>query len=107
MTDFPDVYAIGDNADVPVPRAGAFAERGATAVAERILAMLDGRPVAPFDGSGACYIDFGGGRVARVDVTFTAGQGVTGGTFSEPSLTIGREKEESGPVRIAHWFGSR
>ena len=51
MTDFPDVYAIGDNADVPVPRAGAFAERGATAVAERILAMLDGRPVARSTGA--------------------------------------------------------
>jgi sulfide:quinone oxidoreductase len=107
LTEFPDVYAIGDCADVPVPRAGAFAERAGVTVAERILSMLDDRPVTPFDGNGACYIDFGGGRVGRVDVTFTAGQGVTGGLFREPSLTIGREREESGPGRIAYWFGSR
>jgi sulfide:quinone oxidoreductase len=106
LTDYPDVYAIGDSADVPVPRAGAFAERAGVAVAERILSMLDGRPVAPFDGHGACYIDFGGGRVGRVDVTFQLGEGVTGGVFNEPSLTIGREKEGSGPMRIARWFGS-
>jgi sulfide:quinone oxidoreductase len=106
QTEYPDVYAIGDSADVPVPRAGTFAQRAGVAVAERILSTLDGRPVGPFDGNGACYIDFGGGRVARVDVTFATGQGVTGGVFSEPSLTIGREKEESGPVRIAHWFGA-
>ncbi|HVV74922.1 MAG TPA: FAD-dependent oxidoreductase [Mycobacteriales bacterium] len=105
QTDYPDVYAIGDCADVPVPRAGAFAERAAVVVADRILAQFDGRPVAPFDGHGSCYIDFGGGRVARVDVTFGSAEGPKGGSFSEPSLTIGREKEESGPGRIAHWFG--
>src|SRR5436305_6683642 len=81
MTEYQDVYAVGDSADVPVPRAGSFAERGGATVAERILAMLDGRPVGPFDAYGACYIDFGGGRVGRVDVSFSAGQGVTGGIF--------------------------
>jgi sulfide:quinone oxidoreductase len=106
QTEHPDVFAIGDCADAPVPRAGTFAERAAMAVAERILAKLDGRPVAPFDGRGACYIEFGGGRVARVDVSVTVDDGATSGSFSEPSLTIGREKEESGPVRIARWFGS-
>ncbi|HWC33715.1 MAG TPA: FAD-dependent oxidoreductase [Mycobacteriales bacterium] len=104
-TEFPDVFALGDCADAPVPRAGSFAERAARVVAERILSKLDGREVPPFDGSGTCYIEFGGGRVARVDVTMAA-DGMKGGPFNEPSLTIGREKEESGPVRIAHWFGS-
>lgn len=107
QTEYPDVYAIGDCADVPVPRAGGFAERAGGVVAERILSQLDGRPVAPFDGHGSCYIDFGGGRVARVDINFMTSDGPKGGPFREPSLTIGREKEESGPGRIAHWFGSR
>jgi sulfide:quinone oxidoreductase len=107
MTEHPDVYAIGDSADVPVPRAGAFAERAAMFVAERILSMLDDRPVSPFDGNGACYIDFGAGRVARVDVTYTTGEGITGGIYNEPSVAIGREKEDSGPARIARWFGTR
>src|SRR4051794_7201134 len=37
-TPFPDVYAVGDVADAPVPRAGVFAERAAAVVAEQILA---------------------------------------------------------------------
>lgn len=106
QTEIPDVYAIGDCADPPVPRAGVYAERAAAVVAEQILAKLDGREVALYDGYGACYIDFGGARVARVEVTFMSNEGIKGGPFSEPSLTIGREKEEAGPARIAHWFGS-
>ncbi|HVS68780.1 MAG TPA: FAD/NAD(P)-binding oxidoreductase [Mycobacteriales bacterium] len=105
LTAHPDVYAIGDCADAPVPRAGAFAERAAVFVAERVLAMLDNRPVAPYDGYGSCYIEFGGGRVASVEVTFMSAGTVKGGPFNEPSLTIGREKEDSGPARIARWFG--
>jgi sulfide:quinone oxidoreductase len=104
-TDYPDVFAIGDCADAPVPRAGVYAERAAAVVAEQILSKLDGRDVAPYDGYGSCYIEFGGGRVARVEVTFITAEGVKGGPFSPPSLTIGREKEEAGPGRIARWFG--
>lgn len=105
QTGITDVWAIGDCADAPVPRAGVYAERAAGVVAEQILAKLDGRDVAPYDGYGSCYIDFGGGRVARVEVTFMTDEGVQGGPFAEPSLAIGREKESAGPARIARWFG--
>src|SRR3954470_16248240 len=105
-TEFPDVYAVGDVADAPVPRAGVYAERAASVVAEQILSMLDGRAVTPYDGYGACYIEFGGGRVARVEVTFMTEKGVQGGPFTPPSLELAADKQEFGRSRIARWFGA-
>jgi sulfide:quinone oxidoreductase len=106
QTPYPNVYAVGDVADAPVPRAGVYAERAAAVVAEQILSMLDGRTVAPYDGYGACYIEFGGGRVGRVEVTFITANGPQGGPFTPPSLDLGRDKKEFGSSRIAKWFGT-
>jgi sulfide:quinone oxidoreductase len=39
-TPYPNVYAIGDCADAPVPRAGVFAETAARTVADHILATI-------------------------------------------------------------------
>jgi len=105
-TDYPDVYAVGDVADAPVPRAGVFAERAAGVVAEQILSGLDGRDVTPYDGYGNCYIEFGGGAVARVEVTFLTADGVQGGPFTPPSLELAADKERFGTTRIERWFGS-
>ena len=107
QTPFANVFAIGDVADAPVPRAGVYAERAAAVVAEQILSMLDGRTVEPYDGYGACFIEFGGGRVARVEVTFITEAGPQGGPFSPPSFDLARDKVEFGTSRIAKWFGSR
>ena len=104
-TPFDGVFAVGDVADAPVPRAGVFAERAGAVVAEEILAMLDGRDVEPYDGYGNCYIEFGGGTVARVEVTFITASGVQGGPFSPPSLELAADKEEFGTTRIQRWFG--
>ena len=70
-TDFPGVYAIGDNTHIvlgigkPLPRAGVFAHAQAHAVAEAIGASItgSGKP-AGFDGHGGCFIEVGGGRAA-------------------------------------------
>jgi sulfide:quinone oxidoreductase len=104
-TSYDGVFAIGDVADAPVPRAGVFAERAAAVVAEQILSMLDGRDVTPYDGYGNCYIEFGGGTVARVEVTFLTAQGVEGGPFTPPSVAVAAEKDEFGASRIQRWFG--
>jgi sulfide:quinone oxidoreductase len=104
-TSYDDVYAVGDVADAPVPRAGVFAERAGAVVAEQILSTLDGRDVTPYDGYGNCYIEFGGGAVARVEVTFLTSQGVQGGPFTPPSLDVAAEKDEFGTSRIQRWFG--
>ena len=105
LTAYDDVFAIGDVADAPVPRAGVFAERAAIVVAEQILSMVDGREVTPYDGYGNCYIEFGGGTVARVEVTFLTSQGVQGGPFTPPSSAVAAEKDEFGTSRIQRWFG--
>ncbi|MEX2591712.1 MAG: FAD-dependent oxidoreductase [Anditalea sp.] len=75
-TRFEGVYAIGDVAKVPVgeaavPKAGVFAEDAARTVVADIL-LKEGVDVSPqkFNATGACYFEFGGGRVAKVNVNF-------------------------------------
>lgn len=105
-TKFQNVYAVGDVTSAPVPRAGVIAEREAMAVARDITARLRGGGAAePFDGTGLCYIEFGDGLVARVDVSFYGPDGPKG-PFSEPSLALTEEKGQFGPPRLARWFGA-
>jgi len=103
-TRFPNVYAIGDVATVGVPKAGVFAE-GAGRVAARTLiaAIRDGERPEPYDGLGSCYIEFGAGRVGRVDVDFLSGPKPTG-TYWAPSEDLVAEKVEFGASRRARWF---
>ncbi len=104
-TSFPRVYALGDVANAPVPRAGVFAETAARVVAEQILAEIRGGDVSAYDGYGTCYIEFGGGRVARVEITFITLSGPRGGPFAPPSMDLAREKEEFASTRLRRWFG--
>jgi sulfide:quinone oxidoreductase len=104
-TRYPEVYAVGDVATVGVPKAGVFAEGAARVVAASLLARLTGgEPPAGYDGRGSCYVEFGGGRVGRVDVDFLSGPRPTG-TFREPSRDLVAEKEHFGASRRARWFG--
>jgi sulfide:quinone oxidoreductase len=104
-TKFPGVWAVGDVANAPVPRAGVFAERAAGVVADQILAELrGGGDVAPYDGYGTCYIEFGGGTVGRVEVTFLTANGPRGGPFTPPSLELAKEKSLFGSSRVERWF---
>jgi sulfide:quinone oxidoreductase len=103
-TRFPGVYAVGDVATVGVPKAGVFSEGAARVVAASILTQLRaGEESVAFDGRGSCYIEFGAGRVGRVDVDFLTGPKPTG-TFQEPSLRVRAEKEHFGASRRARWF---
>jgi sulfide:quinone oxidoreductase len=105
-TRFPGVYAVGDVATVGVPKAGVFAEGAAKVVAAEVLAGLRGDRQPPgYDGLGACYIEFGEGRVGRVDIDFLSGPKPTG-TFRPPSSTLVAEKRDFGSSRRARWFGS-
>ena len=105
-TRFPDVYAIGDVATAGVPKAGVFAEGAARIVAQHVIAELQGgeRP-GSYDGRGSCYIEFGHGRVGRVDIDFLSGPTRTG-TFNPPSAALAAEKERFGSSRGARWFGT-
>ncbi len=105
-TRFPGVYAVGDVATAGVPKAGVFAEGAARVVAKHLIAELRGgeRP-GPYDGRGSCYIEFGRGRVGRVDIDFLSGPTRTG-SFNAPSAALVAEKELFGSSRRARWFGT-
>jgi sulfide:quinone oxidoreductase len=103
-TRFPGVYAIGDVATVGVPKAGVFSEGAGRIVAASLIAQAQGgEQPAGYDGRGACYVEFGAGRVGRVDVDFLTGPKPTG-TFQEPSRELVAEKQQFGTSRRARWF---
>jgi sulfide:quinone oxidoreductase len=104
-TRYPNVFAVGDVATAGVPKAGVFAEGAARVVARQLIADLrrGDRPGA-YDGRGSCYIEFGDGRVGRVDIDFLSGPEKTG-VFNAPSLELVAEKKEFGSSRRARWFG--
>jgi sulfide:quinone oxidoreductase len=104
-TRFPGVYALGDVATIGVPKAGVFAEGAARTVAASVIAGLrDGEQSMAHEGRGSCYIEFGAGRVGRVDVDFLSGPKPTG-TYREPSKELVAEKQQFGASRRARWFG--
>lgn len=104
-TPFPGVYAAGDGANTGTPKAGVFAEGAARAVAKSIIAQVQSATDrGTFAGKGSCYIEFGGDRIARVDVDFFSGPAPVG-TYQEPSTALRVEKNEFGRSRRARWFG--
>lgn len=106
-TRFPGIYAIGDVCTGPrtVPKAGIFAEAAAAVVAQDIVAdVAGGEAPAPYEGSGICYAEFGGGLVSKVEVNFLRGDAPEA-QRQEPSHDFAAEKEEFGSARRARWFG--
>jgi sulfide:quinone oxidoreductase len=104
-TSFPDVYAVGDVTSVGTPKAGVFAEGQAAVAAGRIAARIRGELAsAEYDGRGMCYLEFGDGKVAKVNVTFVKGQPPTG-SFDAASELFADDKVAFGTTRVARWFG--
>lgn len=104
-TKWERVYAIGDVAALGIPKAGVFAESAARAVAESIVASVrgeGGKGINP--GKGQCYIEFGEGRIAIVDVDFLSGPKPVG-LFQAPSAEGRAHKLQFGSSRKARWFG--
>src|SRR5436190_12914906 len=107
-TEFPYVYALGDVCTGPrtIPKAGIFAESAALVVADDIVAEITGEdPPAPYEGSGVCYAEFGGGLVSKVDVNFLRGESPAAARH-DPSREYAAEKAEFGAARRARWFGT-
>ena len=105
LTSFADVYAIGDVTSVGTPKAGVFAEGQGRIVAERVIARVQGTSTdAEYDGFGRCYLEFGDGAVAQVDVMFAAGQAPTGALYG-PGPELARDKVAFGSDRVRRWFG--
>jgi len=104
-TQFANVYALGDGANTGTPKAGVFAEGAAKAVATALIAKIRnvGKPVE-YNGFGTCYIEFGGGRIGKVEVDFFSGPKPTG-NYYEPSAALRADKDHFGSSRRARWFG--
>ena len=105
LTKFPNVYAVGDVTSVGTPKAGVFAEGAAKIAAASIIAAFNGKEnKVGYTGAGSCYIEFGGGKVAQVDVDFFSGPKPYG-THHEASEAIAADKEYFGSSRKTRWFG--
>ena len=95
-TRYPGVYAVGDGANTGTPKAGVFAEGAARAVASELIAQAARGAATPaeYDGFGTCYIEFGAGRIGKVEVDFFSGPKPTG-TYHEPSVALRAERIRS------------
>ena len=104
-TKWPDVYAVGDVASAPVPRAGVIAEGEASTVADVLLNKLIGAPApAPFAGEIKCYIEMGDDTIGRVNVNFLSGPAPVA-VYNPPSLEGAEEKRQFAATRRSRWFG--
>jgi sulfide:quinone oxidoreductase len=105
-TRFENVYAVGDVAGTPNAKAGVFAEVAAGVVAEEIIATIrGGEPPDPFEGAGTCFIEFGDGRVGKVEANFFGGPDPTARLVG-PSEELAAEKREFAATRRERWFGA-
>ena len=105
-TRFPDVYAVGDIAALPMAKAGVFAEAAARVVADDIAARLHGGALErPYEGAGACYIEFGGGMVGKVEANFFGGPAPTARLVG-PSAELAADKVAFASTRRERWFGN-
>lgn len=103
-TKFPGVYAVGDVNGVGTPKAGVFAEGAAKVAAESIIAEFDkGEQPSPYKGNGVCYVEFGDGRVGKVNVDFFSGPSPFG-SYTEASAALIAEKQYFGSSRKTRWF---
>ena len=95
QTAFSDVYAVGDVTSVRTPKAGVFAEGQASVVADQIIHRVrTGSEPTSYDGHGICYLEFGDGTVATVEVTFLSGA-APGETSTDPLAIWPRPKPSS------------
>jgi sulfide:quinone oxidoreductase len=105
MTPFQDVYAVGDCVGIPMAKAGVFAENAAGVAADGIVARLHGEELGRrYEGQGNCYLEFGSGRVAKVEANFLGGPSPTA-TVVGPSEELAAEKAAFGSSRRKRWFG--
>jgi sulfide:quinone oxidoreductase len=103
-TSYPGVFAVGDVTSVGTPKAGVFSERQAGVAAERIIDIVrSGASTSEYDGVGTCYLEFGHGEVARVEVKFVSGQPPKG-NYESPSEMLAADKAEFGASRVKRWF---
>jgi sulfide:quinone oxidoreductase len=91
---------------VGTPKAGVFAEGAAKIAAASIINVFQGKENDDaYTGAGSCYIEFGKGTVARVDVDFFSGPKPFG-IHHEASKDLVADKEHFGSSRKERWFAT-
>ena len=67
----PNVFVIGDAADVPTSKAGSVAHFEGEIVARNVIGYLAGHSMAPaFDGHTNCFIESGSGKALLIDFNY-------------------------------------
>ncbi len=70
---WPNVWAIGDAADIPAAKAGSVAHFMADTLVENLSHHIRGEPLpAQFDGHANCFIESGFNRALLIDYSYTA-----------------------------------
>lgn len=104
------ISAIGDVVEItlannmPLPKAGVFAEAQAKVAAGEIVAEIIGQPTPPpFNGQGYCFLEGGGGKAMLVTGNFYASPAPQV-QVAPPSAEAYQEKGEFERSRLAEWF---
>jgi sulfide:quinone oxidoreductase len=67
----PNVFALGDAADVPTSKAGSVTHFEAEILVDNVLRHLDGRPLAArFDGHANCFVETGFHKALLIDFNY-------------------------------------
>jgi sulfide:quinone oxidoreductase len=95
----PDIFAIGDAADLPTSKAGSVAHFSVEVFADNFVDHVSGRPmVASYDGHANCFVESGDGRAALIDFNYDTEP--LPGTYPLPRLGPFRLLDET---RVNHW----
>lgn len=95
----PNVFAIGDAANLPTSKAGSVAHFAAEILAENIKEYVQGKiPSHRFDGHANCFIETGFGKATLIDFDYT--HEPYAGKY--PLASIG-PMDLLGVTRINHW----
>lgn len=98
-TEHPNIFAVGDAANVPTSKAGAVAHFEADHFVENFLAVIAGRPMPnAFDGHANCFVESGRGKALLLDFNYDT-EPLTG-VFPYP--VVGPLKL-LGESRLNHW----
>src|SRR5581483_1101318 len=67
----PEVFVIGDAANIPTSKAGSVTHFEGETVAANVAAFLEGKPLSPgFDGHANCFIETGFGKALLIDFNY-------------------------------------
>jgi len=69
--DHPDIFALGDAANLPTSKAGSVAHFSVDVFTDNFLSQIAGRPMTErFDGHANCFIESGNGKALLIDFNY-------------------------------------